>query len=174
VLAARRAEREHVAALAQPAVEPLLEHRPFALRAQALAVDDAHAARAAVLAVGQEAHDGEPGLGGAHAVQVQLGVHAIGAAPQAAEHGVLDALAAELQLLADVGQRPVTHLAQRRLLVGLELQRARRRRRPVRPVAAAALQRPHAPHGVAEQRSVVGVFGVRAAGHGASGAGRGL
>jgi 5'-nucleotidase len=149
---------KHVAPTAQPAVEQALEHGAAVGRAVALAVDDAHAAKIALLALGKEPRDCELRLRAVEAVQVEIALDAIVAAAQPAQHAVLHTCGPVLQGLAVLKKfriRLVQQFAQHGAVVGFTLQRprfgpARRegdaRRRPARP---------HALHRLPEQLAVV-------------------
>src|SRR5690242_12425954 len=69
---ARLHEGEHLVAARKELADAALEHRLPASRAQALAVDDPHAAQSAPAGVGEEARRLERRLVGGEAVQVEL------------------------------------------------------------------------------------------------------
>ena len=68
-------KRQHVRAPAQPAADLAFEHRAPLPGAVPLTMNDSHTALAPGLAPGEELAEDHPGLGCAHAVQVDLRRH---------------------------------------------------------------------------------------------------
>ena len=104
-------------------------------RAEALAVDDAHAAQAVALGVAQERVEALARLVAPQAVQVDLGLHHPDAAAELAHDVDADAAAAVGERVVGVEQRLGVELVgdrfdQRGRLVALALARDRRRARP--------------------------------------------
>jgi len=126
----RGGECHHVVATAQQAVGERLQHGAGGLRAQALAVDDAHAVQVALARLGEEARDGGLCGGGVHLVQVDLVLHAELAALELAQQLRRITVAQVAQFLAYLErsrvESHVQQLAWHSGLVGLEHARQRR------------------------------------------------
>ena len=141
ILWAGLAKSEDFDTLHQPATDQLAQDGELLGRAMPLAVNDADTAGAVVQAFGQEAAEQLARFVAIEAVQVQFLLDHPAPAAQVLEDGAGQARAQIVRLVAALqavlqADRAVQAFVQRRLLVGHELLRARRRQRAaeMRPV----------------------------------------
>ncbi len=132
-----RAEGQHAIPAAQLAIDQILQHRPVAIRAQTLAVHDAHTAPVFGLRLAQEVPQCGAGLGRGHAMQVDFGPRAELAPAQLAKRFLRQAGASKVQCFAGLDIGSGRRLGQ--ALGGLGVFRCRARDclwgRPCRPPA---------------------------------------